>query len=193
MTSEPALVLRPWASRSADCLNVIRIGEVRPRAMLSRHNSSTVIPVYGAPLWRTGRVIRPVALSALQCCIQGGTSFSRSTILRSVIRASTSLRAALFVLAHFSEPPLRGRVHHGLSRRSFASKFRGPVPPPGRNDVEGGSGAARAVGPRGPAAAKDQRPRRGGLPCPSAPDHVHSPLFQHGDLEIERSLCQISD
>jgi len=63
--------------------------------------------------------------------------------------------------------------------------------PSDRNEMEGGAAAAPAVGP-GRTSSPDNRV---GPAFPALPLQTTSVrrFFQHGDLEIRRGLCQISD
>jgi hypothetical protein len=84
---EPVSPFRTAPPSSIACLNVIQIGETKPRAAASAQSRSTFIPLYGKPLCRSGRVTPPLPLPERHGCIQGRTPFSRSATILSVIRA----------------------------------------------------------------------------------------------------------
>src|SRR5216683_1674000 len=72
------------------CLKVIQMGAAKFCAMALAHRERTLIPLYGFPLWRSGRVIRPAACSAFHGLTQGLTPFSKWLTIWLVIRVWTS-------------------------------------------------------------------------------------------------------
>jgi len=62
-TRLPCSPLRTQAFNSSACLKVIQIGAAMPFSIASAHSIKTLMPLYGTPLKRSGRVIRPAACS----------------------------------------------------------------------------------------------------------------------------------
>ena len=83
-SSQPAADL---SGRLTALARVIQIGAANPLVIASDHSINTLIPRYGIPLDRRGRVMRPAACSAFHGLSQGLTPCSREATICAVTRS----------------------------------------------------------------------------------------------------------